>query len=86
MKAQLGYSCTALLFCKLGGGWEWEVNATFRPFYLLEREPVLIVQEVRWVPGPVLKVAENFAVSGIRSPDRTALRESLSRLRHSGPT
>jgi hypothetical protein len=77
MEAQLGNSRTALLFCKLGANWEWEVNATPRPFYLQERDPVLIVQEVRWVPGPVLKGAENFALTGIRSPDRPVLHESL---------
>jgi hypothetical protein len=35
-----------------------------------EREPVLIVQEVGWAPGPVWMDAENLAPTTIRSPDR----------------
>ena len=84
MKAQFGNSCKAVLFCNLGVRWGLEVNATPRPFYDQERKPVLVVQEARWVSGPVLKGAEKFALTGIRSPDRLALRESLSWLRYSG--
>jgi len=36
------------------------------------RDPVLLVQEVDWVPGPVWVGERNLASSGIRSPDRTA--------------
>jgi hypothetical protein len=34
-----------------------------------EKEPVPIVEEVRWAPGPVWRGAENLASSGIGSPD-----------------
>jgi hypothetical protein len=40
--------------------------------YPRERDPVPIVQEAGWAPGPVLTVAENLARTGIRSPDRPA--------------
>ena len=43
------------------------VNATFRPHYLQEGDPVPIVQEVGWAPGPVWTGAENFAHTGTRS-------------------
>ena len=34
------------------------------------KDPVPIVQEAGWAPGPVWTGAENFAPTGIRSPDR----------------
>ena len=57
------------------------VNATRRPLYTRERDPVLVVQEVEWAPGPVWRGAENLACSEIGSPDHPARRESLYRLR-----
>ena len=36
----------------------------------LGKDPVPIVQEAGWVPGPVWSGAENFAPTGIRYPDR----------------
>jgi hypothetical protein len=41
------------------------VNATVRPLYRRERDPVPIVQEAGWAPGPVWTCAENFAPTGI---------------------
>ena len=49
----------------------WVINATPRPLYPREREPVHIVQEAGLVAGPVWLGAENFAPTGIRSPDRS---------------
>jgi hypothetical protein len=37
-----------------------------------ENDPVPIVQEAGWAPGPVWTVSENLAPTGIRSPDRAA--------------
>ena len=37
-------------------------------------------KEAGWVPGPVWTGAENFAPTGIRSPDRPARNQSLYRL------
>jgi hypothetical protein len=53
------------------------VNATPRPLYPQERDPVTIVQETGWAPGPVWTVAGNFTTTGTRSPDRSARTESL---------
>ena len=63
----------------------WKVNATRRPFYSRERNPVPIVQEAGWAPGPVGTGAENLAPTGVRSPDRPARSESLYRLSYRGP-
>ena len=45
------------------------------------KDPVLIVQEAGWAPGPVWLGVENIAPTGIRSPDRPAHSQSLYRLR-----
>jgi len=37
-----------------------------------EKDPVPIVQEAGWAPGPVWTGAENLAPTGIRFPDRPA--------------
>jgi hypothetical protein len=49
------------------------VNATLRPVYPRQRDPVHIVQEAGWVPGPVWTGEENLVATGIRSPDRESL-------------
>jgi len=36
------------------------VNATLRPFYPQERDPLPIEQEAGWAPGPVWTSAENL--------------------------
>jgi len=33
----------------------WVVSATLRPIYPREREPVHVVWEAGWVPGPISK-------------------------------
>jgi hypothetical protein len=43
-----------------------------RPLFTPGKEPVSIVQEDGWAPGPVWTGAENLALAGIRSPDRPA--------------
>ena len=48
------------------------------------KDPVLIVQEAGWAPGPVWMGAENLARTGIRSSDRPARSESLYRLSYPG--
>jgi len=55
----------------------WVVNATPRPFYPRETDPVLIEQEAGWAPGLIWTGAENIAPTGIRSPDRPARSQSL---------
>ena len=46
------------------------------------KDPVPIVQEAGWAPGPVWTGVENLAPTGIRSPDRPARSQSLYCLRY----
>jgi len=46
----------------------WVVNATPQPLCPREREPVTIVQEARWAPGPVWTGIENLASHGDSIP------------------
>ena len=57
--------------------WGWVVNVTPWPLYPQERDPVPIVQEAGWSPGPVWADVENLALTGIRSPDRPACRVAI---------
>jgi hypothetical protein len=41
-----------------------------RPLSTPGKDPVPLVQEAGWAPGPVWTGAENLAATGIRSPDR----------------
>ena len=45
--------------------------------FIPRKDPVPIVEEAGWTPGPVWTDAENLALTGIRSPDRPARSESL---------
>ena len=47
----------------------WVVSVTPRPLFTPGKEPVPIVQEVEWAPGPGWTGAENLTPTGIRSPD-----------------
>ena len=58
----------------------WGVSGTPRPLFTPGKDPVPIVQEAGWAPGPVWTCAENLPPSGIRSPDRPARSQSLYRL------
>jgi hypothetical protein len=51
-------------FFNLGAKMEWVVNATTRPLYPRESEPIPNVQEDRWAPGPVWMGVENLAPPG----------------------
>ena len=48
-----------------------------RPLFTPGKDPVPIVQETGWAPGP-----ENLAPTGILSPNRPACSQSLYRLRY----
>jgi hypothetical protein len=58
------------------------VSVTPRPLFNPGKNPVPIVQETRWAPGPVWTGAENLAPTGIQSPDRSTRSQSLYRLRY----
>jgi len=51
-----------------------------RPLFTPWKDPVPIVQEAGWAPGPVWTGAENLAPLGIRSLYRPARSQSLYRL------
>ena len=53
------------------------VSVTPRPFFTPGKDSVPFVQEAGWDPGLVWIGAENLAPTGIRSPDRPALSQSL---------
>ena len=57
-----------------------EESASRPGHFTPEKDPVPIVQEAGWAPGPVWTGAENLAATGIRSPDRPARSQSLYRL------
>ena len=63
----------------------WGVSVTPRPLFNPGKDPVPIVQEAGWAPGPVWTGAENLASTGIRFPDRPARSQSLYRLSYTGP-
>jgi hypothetical protein len=63
------------------GGWSTPRAGRFTP----GKDPVPIVQEAGWAPGPVWTGAENLAPTGFRSPDRPARSESPYRLHYPGP-
>ena len=53
-----------------------------RPLFTPGKDPVPIVQEAGWTPGPVWTDAENLASIGFRSPDRPSRSQSPHRLRY----
>ena len=65
----------------MGVGGQRHAPAAFTP----GKDPLPIVQEAGWAPGPVWTGAGNLAPTGIRSPDRPARSESLYRLSYPGP-
>ena len=70
----------ALPFHDHGTRRRWGVSVTPRPLFSLGKDPVPIVKEAEWAPGPVWTGAENVAPTGIRSPERPARSQSLYRL------
>ena len=50
----------------------WGVSVTPWPLFTPGKNPVPIVQEAGWAPGPAWTGAENLAPTGIRYPDRPA--------------
>jgi len=51
-----------------------------RPLFAPGKDPIPIVQEAEWAPGPVWTGAEILAPTDIRSPDGPARSQSLYRL------
>jgi hypothetical protein len=84
-EAQRGSRGIAVLFLNLAARWGWVVIATPWSLYPWVRDPVHIVKEAGWVPGPVRMGTENLAPARIRSPERPACSESLYWLRYPSP-
>jgi hypothetical protein len=79
-----GVRSIALLFLDFGtrrGGWP----APRPECFTAGKDPVPIVQEAGWAPGPVWTCAKNLAPTGIRIPDRPARNQSLYRLSYPDP-
>jgi len=64
----------ALLFHDRGTRRRWVVSSTPRPHFTPGKDPVPIVQEAGWVPGPGWTGVEKLVPTGIRSPHRPAVR------------
>ena len=69
----------ALLFQDHGTRRGWVVSSTPRPYFTPWEDPVPIVYEAGWAPGPVWTGRKSRS-TGIRSPDRPARSQSLYRL------
>ena len=78
--AHKGSRGIALLFFDHGTRRCWGDRVTPRPIFTPRKDPVPIVQEAGWAPGPVLTGAENLAPTGMRTPDRPARSQSIYRL------
>jgi hypothetical protein len=71
--AHRGSRGIALLFYDHGIRRGWGVSVTPRPLFTPGKDPVPIVQEAGWAPGPVWTGAEKSRPTRFRSPDRLAL-------------
>jgi len=80
--AHMGSRGIALIFLDYGTRRAWVVGVTLRPLFTPGKDPIPIVWEAVWAPGPVWTGAENLDPTGIRSPDRPARSQSLYRLRY----
>jgi hypothetical protein len=80
--AHRGSRGIALLFHDHGTRSGWGASVMPRPLFTPGKDPVPIVQEAGWAPGPNWTGAENLAPTGIRCPDRPARSQSLYRLRY----
>ena len=69
----------ALLFHYRGTRRGWVVSSTPRPHFTAGKDPVPIVQEAGWAPGPVWKGGKSRP-HGDSIPDRPARSQSLYRL------
>ena len=77
-----GSRVIALLFLDHGSRRRWGVSVTPRPLFTPGKNPLPIVQEAGWAPGPIWAGTENLAATGIRFPDRPARSQSLYRLNY----
>ena len=69
----------ALLFHDRGTRRRWVVSSTPRPHFILWKEPVPILREAGWAPGPVWTGGKS-RLHRNSTPDRPVLSQSLYRL------
>jgi hypothetical protein len=77
-----GSRVIALLFHDHGTRRGLGVSVTPRPHFTPGKDPVPIVQEAAWVPGPVWTGTDSLASTRIQSTDRPARSQSLYQLRY----
>ena len=70
----------ALLFHDRGTRRGWVVSSTPRPHFTPGKDPLSILQEAGWAPGPVWTGVENLVRTGIWSRTVQAVAQSLYRL------
>ena len=80
LTAHRGLRSIPLPFLDHGTGRGWGVSVKTLPLFTSGEDPVPIVQEAWWVPGPVWTGTENLAPTGIRSSHLPARSQSLYRL------
>ena len=80
--AHMGSRGIALLFLDHSTRRGRGVSVMPRLLFTSGKDPVPIVQEAGWTPGPVWTGTENLASTRIRSPDNPARSQSLYRLRY----
>ena len=84
--AHRGSRGIALLFLEHGTRWGWGVSVTPGPLFIPKKDPVPIVQEAGWVPGPVWTGAENLAPPGFDPRIAQPLASRLYRLSYPAQT
>ena len=67
--AHRGRRGIAIPFLDHGTRRGWGVSVTPRPLFTPGKDPVPVVQEAGWAPGPVWTGAENLTTTGIRSSE-----------------
>ena len=82
--AHKGNRGIAILFLDHGTS-RGKVSASTPAAHTPGKDPVPILQEAGWSPGPVWTGAENLAPTKTRSPDRPARSQSLYRLSYPAP-
>jgi hypothetical protein len=70
----------ALLFHDRGIGTGWVVRSTPQPHFTPGKDPVPIVQEAGWAPGPVWMGAENLTPPGFNPRTVQPIAQSLYQL------
>ena len=80
--AHKGSRGIALLFLDHGTRRGWGVSFMPWPLFTPVKDPLSIVQEAGWAPGPVSTGVEYLSPTGIRSPDRPARSQSLYQLHY----